>query len=813
MAKEKTKDTAQPKNRGREVLGILLLIFSIIFFLSLVTHSEEDWPGSSRVFGEPTNNLIGGFGAALSHYTLQFIGLTGYFLAAFLIVAGVIVFMHRGMGQLIKAFVFIAILGVFLPLIASLAFQVGSVSTIPAARENYGGMLGIFASYGLTTFLGRTGALLVSIGVVLVDLVLSTSLTPSSIVERLWERVKEYYASMSDRRKKRRQEAAGKKQAAAAAAMAVSSAKLAGAMADNAPNDGTPFLTPTDEPVTPVKTSAPMIEPIITLRETIPKPEPEEEFEEENPWADEENDDDMEDIEEPADEDVEEEAVEDESPDISAYILPTSDLLDEMKEEPPSETREELLEKAQELVESLRHFNIDAEVRQITPGPIVTRYELTLAPGIKVGRVVNLSDDLQLALKARGGIRILAPIPGKAAIGIEVPNKNRSTVYFREIVESDQFRDTPLPLVVALGKNTAGEPVVADLAKMPHLLIAGSTGSGKSVCINTIISSLLMKATPDVVRMIMIDPKVVELSIYNTIPHLLAPVVSDPHQAANVLKWAVGEMESRYRRLASVGVRDISQFNVKVAKLAEEAGLKGDVERSKPDLLPYIVVIIDEFADLMVIAANEVEEYIARLAQMARAVGIHLILATQRPSSDVITGLIKANFPSRIAFKVMQASNSRIILDQSGADKLLGMGDMLFLQVGKPEPIRLHGAYISNDECLKLTEFVSNQSIHGLDTIPEDVFEEDNGDAGDDLGMRDPSARDVLFFKAARLVVRTNQGSVSLLQRRLKIGYARAARLIDQLEMAAVVGPYDGSKAREVLVDEAYIDELEAGDL
>lgn len=811
MAKEKSKDPAKEKSRGREVVGILLLMFAIIYFLALVTHNEEDWPGSSRAFGEPVKNLIGKYGAAISHWTLQFIGMSGYFLAAFLLIAGVIVFMHRGLRPLVKAFFFMGVLGVFMPLLASLTLQAGSETAIPETGANYGGVFGMFASYEMIIYFGRTGAILVSIGVILVDLVLSTTITPSTIVEYCWNGVKGLWVSLFGGRKKSRDDVSLRK--AAANTDDDDRPDLDVSDEDNeGDGDGTPFLIPPDEEEEePPRPAKPMIAPVITLRTPARAAikEPEEEEEEDEPGYDEtgfdfESEEDAEEEEEPAGES-----------NVSAYVLPTSDLLDVTPDDPPSETREELLEKAQELVESLRHFNIETEVRQITPGPIVTRYELTLAPGIKVGRVVNLSDDLQLALKARGGIRILAPIPGKAAIGIEVPNKNRSTVYFREIVESDQFRETELPLVVALGKNTAGEPVVADLAKMPHLLIAGSTGSGKSVCINTLIASLLMKATPDMARMIMIDPKVVELSIYNSIPHLLAPVVSDPHQASNVLKWAVGEMESRYRRLASVGVRDISQFNMKLKKLADENKLKGGDEHAKPDYLPYIVVIIDEFADLMVVAANEVEEYIARLAQMARAVGIHLVLATQRPSSDVITGLIKANFPSRIAFKVMQASNSRIILDTNGADKLLGMGDMLFLQVGKPEPIRLHGAYISNDECLKLTEFVSNQTVNGLDTIPEDVFEEDDGGNGgdDDLGMRDPNSRDVLFYKAARIVVRANQGSVSLLQRRLKIGYARAARLIDQLEMAAVVGPYDGSKAREVLVDDAYIDELEAGEL
>jgi S-DNA-T family DNA segregation ATPase FtsK/SpoIIIE len=491
----------------------------------------------------------------------------------------------------------------------------------------------------------------------------------------------------------------------------------------------------------------------------------------------------------------------------ATYVLPGADLLDEPPVDAPVESREDMLEKAQRIVECLRYFNIDSQVREITPGPIVTRYELTLAPGIKVGRVVNLSDDLAMALKSRGGIRILAPIPGKAAIGIEVPNKTRSMVCMRDVVEAESFATSEQPLILAIGKSTSGEPIAADLGKMPHLLIAGSTGSGKSVCINALIGSILMKAGPDTVKVIMVDPKVVELSIYNSIPHLLTPVITDPKRASEALKWAVREMEGRYRLLASLGVRDINQYNKKVRTLPEQK------DAEKPKLLPYIVIIIDEFADLMVVASNEIEESIARLAQMARAVGMHLVLATQRPSADVITGLIKANFPSRIAFKVMQAANSRIILDQNGADKLLGMGDMLFLQAGKPEPVRLHGAFISNEESQRLVDFVAQQGSEHAEHITEQMFEEtEEGEEeeGGFGGMRDPNSRDSLFWEAARLVVRHNQGSVSLLQRRLKIGYARAARLIDQLETAGIVSPYDGSKAREVMVDDKYLDDMEA---
>ena len=803
MQKKNDKNSVHTKSRNREIIGILIVCVSTFLFIALVTHYEGDWPGSSRSFGEPTKNLTGNYGAYVSHQIFQYIGYTGYFLAAFLVIAGIIVFLHKGLLQLIKPFVLITLLGIFVPLLATLVFEIGAESTVPGAETSYGGMLGILLTYMLVTYVGRAGAILLSLAVVLIVVVMGTNMKPSTLVESFIGIsnafigiVKSLLPKPDTGRKKQRRPKSPKPEPGITGLSRASGVQ----------EDETPFLTPVEEEPR-ADTIRPVREPTINgfsergkretpVEEPPPQPEPDSIETEEAP-------------------DVYTEGGEEYPDEESApreYIFPTSDILDETHMDQPVESREEMLEKSRHLVESLRHFNIDAEVIQITPGPIVTRYEMTLAPGVKVGRVVNLSDDLQLALKARGGIRILAPIPGKAAIGIEVPNKHRLLVYFREIVESESFHSTDLPLVLSLGKNTAGEPVVADLAKMPHLLIAGSTGSGKSVCINTIISSILMKASPEKVRMIMIDPKVVELSVYNKIPHLLTPVISDPKQASTVLKWAVGEMESRYRQLASRGVRDIMQYNAKVtAESADEE--EGEEKPAGPEPLPFIVVIIDEFADLMAIASNEVEEYIARLAQMARAVGIHLVLATQRPSSDVITGLIKANFPSRIAFKVMQASNSRIILDQNGADKLLGMGDMLFLQVGKPEPIRLHGAFISNEECMRIAEFVESQKPGSLERIPSDVFEEEEYEDDNALGLRDPNARDVLFFKAARLVVRNNQGSVSLLQRRLKIGYARAARLIDQLELAAIVSPYDGSKAREVLVDDLYIDDLEAGDL
>ncbi|MCE5250102.1 DNA translocase FtsK [bacterium] len=796
MAKKETKSSSSIKSRKREITGIFLIAVSLFVLVALVTHYPGDWPNSSRQFGEPYKNLGGWLGAFVSNWILALLGYTGYALLALVIITGVVVFMHKSLSILVKPAIFLVVLGVFLPLLAGLIADIGSGNTLAVPSFTFGGIAGgLFAGF-LTTYMGKVGAFILSITAVLVTIVLTTSIKLSTCTEWVIDRLKPLVASIrgsltgSEKDKKKPE-------------------KKPPAIDEESPEETgeeheSPFLTPVDEPSE--ETGLPEREPTIVdynSKITAAEEEP----------AD---DDEEEDAEANADDDEEEEYGEGyefdrDSVTYADYELPGPELLDEPVNNALAETREEMLEKARGIIDSLRHFNIEAEVRQITPGPIVTRYELTLAPGIKVNKVVGLSDDLAMTLKAKDGIRILAPIPGKAAIGIEVPNTSRSIVYIREIAESEAFARAKGQLVCAIGKSTSGDPVVADLEKMPHLLIAGSTGAGKSVCINTLIASILMKAAPDMVRMIMIDPKVVELSIYNSIPHLLTPVITDPKRAADSLRWAVREMENRYRRLASMGVRDISQYNAKVEALAGKSPENGDEEIPEP--LPLIVILIDEYADLMVVASNEIEESIARIAQMARAVGMHLVIATQRPSADVITGLIKANFPSRIAFKVMQASNSRIILDQSGADKLLGLGDMLFLQAGRPEPIRIHGAYISNEESERLVDFVASQSKEGPVEVNEDMFRGDEEESENALGLRDPNERDDLFYEAARLVVRHQQGSVSLLQRRLKVGYARAARLIDQLELAGIVSPYDGSKAREVLVDTDYIDQLEAGNL
>ncbi|MGH7681559.1 MAG: DNA translocase FtsK 4TM domain-containing protein [Candidatus Eiseniibacteriota bacterium] len=469
--------------------------------------------------------------------------------------------------------------------------------------------------------------------------------------------------------------------------------------------------------------------------------------------------------------------------------LPPLDLLDRHDAKQVAVEDSELFELSRVLERTLADFGVAGKVSEVHPGPVITLFEYEPAPGVKVNQILNRQDDLALALKAQR-IRIVAPIPGKAAVGIEIPNRLKSTVSFREIVGGTLFQQTRDALPFALGKDVAGVPFTASLERMPHLLIAGATGSGKSVCINALIMSLLLKRTPAELRFILIDPKMLELTPYNGIPHLRMPVVTDPKKAAQALRYCVKEMERRYQVLAKHGARNIDAYN--------RLGLDpATVEDSK---LPYLVVVVDELADLMALLPAEIEEPIGRLAQMARAVGIHLIVATQRPSVDVLTGVIKANFPSRIAFQVASRTDSRVILDMNGAESLLGHGDSLYLPAGKPEPYRIHGSYVSSEEIERVVSFLREQ---GAPTpIDEAVLEQAvtiGGDADDDL-----------YEEAMRLVVLHQQASTSMLQRRLKVGYSRAARLLDLLEERGVVGPPDGAKGREVLVTEHELGERRA---
>jgi S-DNA-T family DNA segregation ATPase FtsK/SpoIIIE len=458
-----------------------------------------------------------------------------------------------------------------------------------------------------------------------------------------------------------------------------------------------------------------------------------------------------------------------------------------------------LTDTATKLQKTLYSFGVSAKVENVSVGPAITRYELKPAEGVRVSKIANLADDIALNLAAET-IRIEAPIPGKQAVGIEVPNKEKEAVHLREVLESEEFQNNKSKLTVALGKDVAGNIQLADIAKMPHVLIAGSTGSGKSVCINTIISSIIYNAKPSEVKLVMVDPKVVELSVYNGIPHLLIPVVTDPKKAAGALAWAVQEMDDRYNKFAQKGVRDLKGYNKAIEK--EEGVGK----------LPQIVIIVDELADLMMVAAKDVEEAICRLAQKARAAGMHLVIATQRPSVDVITGLIKANIPSRIAFAVSSQVDSRTILDSVGAEKLLGKGDMLFFPSGAPKPLRVQGAFVSDEEVEKIVDFVKQ---NGTATYSEDILEsiEKNNKTDKEIAQEADAddETDPFLMDAIETVVETGQASTSFIQRRFKVGYARAGRIIDQMEERGIISGYQGSKPREVLMSKERLEELKMG--
>lgn len=490
------------------------------------------------------------------------------------------------------------------------------------------------------------------------------------------------------------------------------------------------------------------------------------------------------------------------------YVFPPVDLLKAGSGKKSANTESQLRETANKLQQTLKTFGVNVTVTNISCGPAVTRYEIQPEMGVKVSKIVGLADDIKLNLAA-ADIRIEAPIPGKAAVGIEVPNKENVTVAFRDLIESKEFKESKSKISFAVGKDIAGKTKVTDIAKMPHLLIAGATGSGKSVCINTIIMSILYKADPSEVKLLMIDPKVVELSVYNGIPHLMIPVVTDPKKASGALHWAVAEMTDRYEKFAQANVREINGYNAKVDSIEVPEG------QERPQKMPQIVIIVDELADLMMVASNDVEEAICRLAQLARAAGIHLVIATQRPSVNVITGLIKANMPSRIAFAVTSGVDSRTILDMNGAEKLLGKGDMLFNPQGAPKPIRVQGAFVSDEEVSEVVEYIKEhngdaqyndsvqQKMESLQSSGSNSVSISDSDAADD-------GRDAYFVDAARIIVDKEKASIGMLQRYLKVGFNRAARIMDQLEEAGIVGPEEGTKPRTVLMNkeqfEAYID-------
>ncbi len=750
-----------PKGEKRpQVLGVLLLGLGAFLLVCLMSHSPLDPPNSSRSVAESLN-WGGGIGAYASYGAFAGMGLAAYVWPMLLLLWGwnrvrcqpVAFAVHRSVGLLLMAVL--------------ICVATGLPGYSPQKVYELGGVLGTQISLEfLIPYLGRMGSAVLLCALFVVAVILTPGLNWRMLawlgvgVVAVWQWLGRLRSLIPARQKSK----AAKWERGETAMVR-----------EMRPEIG---AKPRVEDATPRK---PMVEEVDAVEPRVQEPARVERRERKKK-------------KEPAVEDV---AVprpvrqqEKSEPARKHYEIPSTQLLDGVPASHSAVSKEALLENAKLLENALGNFDVACQVVEVSPGPVVTRYEVEPAPGVKVNRIAALSDDLARVMSAKG-IRIQAPVPGKSVVGVEIANQERETVYLREILEDEVFSQADSKLVMGLGKTISGEPCAADLAKMPHLLVAGATGAGKSVCLNSLICSILFKATPDEVRFIMVDPKVVELMMYNDIPHLLVPVITEPKKAAEALKWAVAEMESRYQRLAKLGVRNLSDYNAKLVRSQAEEEEEG-VEPEKP--LAYLVLVIDEFADLMLTAPAEVETSLMSLAQKSRAVGIHIILATQRPSVNVITGVIKANFPSRIAFQVASKTDSRTILDLNGAERLLGMGDMLFLPSGQGEPIRVHGAFISGEETERLVEALK-ESQYEAEKVA--VFSEQP----DINAVSD--ARDDLFDDAVRLVAEHRQASTSFLQRRLKVGYSRAGRLMDELEDAGIVGPIVGAKPREILIESA----------
>lgn len=789
-----------------QILGICLIALALLMVLSLLSHSPEDPPNSTRP-NELAQNLVGWLGAHVSYHLLFSVGYGAYALIVVALVWG----WNRLRMSSVRSLVMHSII-----LFSLMVIYCGTTGVLfwerPTMAWKLGGGLGFMVSSSLLVpYLGTVGSYISLATLFVVLLMVATDIPFNRIPE--WTFLK------------KRAEKSDKNETSTEVARVEDSDQVEDIdqIEDIDQKKNTTEEEIADDPILDEWEKdelAEMPRPVIAddrkekdidellekhTKKTVADPIPDmaqvEREEDKLPEVEFEIADEMPEPEpEPVPSKKKKKIKRKRS---STYLLPDLKLLENP---PPGDGiigRETLFKGAQILEQSLSNFGVQGKVVQVNPGPVITTYEVAPPPGVKVSKIVGLADDLALVMKAQS-IRIQAPIPGKAAVGVEVPNPEPYTVFLKEILESRAFEQSDSKLMLGFGKTASGDPYCADLAKMPHLLIAGATGSGKSGCINALISSILFRCTPEEVRFIMVDPKMLELSIYNDIPHLLAPVVVDPKMASDALKWAVSEMENRYRTMAQFTARNITDFNAKMVRLRQEAPTEEDREEI-PDALPYIVVVIDELADLMMTAPSDIENSLARLAQMARAVGIHLIIATQRPSVNVITGTIKANFPTRIAFRVASKVDSRTIIDANGGEKLLGRGDMLFLPPGQPEPIRLHGAWIDTEETEQLVAWVSDQDVE-LDRVE---FEGENSD----LSVVD-NERDARFDEALRLVVIHQQGSASLLQRRMKVGYSRAARLVDELEAAGIVGPSNGSsKGREVLVDEDYLEELEELDV
>jgi S-DNA-T family DNA segregation ATPase FtsK/SpoIIIE len=751
--------------RISEFLGVALFATALIWLIALATYDATDpvWYFTTEATHAPTN-FVGPVGAFLSEVSFQLLGYVAYLLPVMVGIAGWHYFWCQRPDAPYSKLTGAAMLCICACALLSLIVgTTGSETGLDA-----GGAIGAVIARFATRYLNYTGSLIVLLTLTILSVILSTQVSFGRLFTIVNGRARDLGAEGIGRFRgwldERRQNRARRE------VVARHTKKAAAPPADKAPAVA---RRPAPAPPVPAEEKPLRPEPVVARKRPepappLPLPEPE--------------------------------PVKAAPRRQGAFTLPPASLLDPPKGERKIDERE-LMDAARQLEEKCREFAVEGQVAQIHPGPVVTTFEFKPEAGVKYAKITGLADDLSLAMQAESVL--IERIPGKSTVGIQIPNPNREAISLRELLESEAYQRSSSKLSIALGKTIHGEPYVTDLATMPHLLIAGSTGTGKSVGLNSMLTSVLYRATPDDVRLIMIDPKRLELGMYEDIPHLLTPVVMDPKKASNALRWAVREMEERYKTLASEGVRNIEQYNRNVRLALEEGGAAAtDADGPKP--LPFIIVVIDELADLMMVASNEVEESICRLAQMARAVGIHLILATQRPSVDVITGLIKANMPSRVSFRVSSKIDSRTILDSNGAEQLLGRGDMLFLPPASSRCIRLHGPYISEQESARLASFLRKQGKPIFDETITAEAEEKSGPGGLDFD------KDELYDEAARIVVSSGQVSISYLQRRLRIGFSRAARLVDMMEAEGLVSPGAGGKPREVLVDRGYFEEVDA---
>lgn len=701
-----------------EIKGIIVLALGIIVLASIVpiiSFTPQDLAFYTSHPNLPAKNLIRGFGAYLGGFLLLLFGLSAYIIPLVMFWQGINLFRQRMFDLRLPR-----IIAFFILLVSvSSILDMFDLPTQEIIGVSGGGVLGFLLSKLMITYFGRLGSYIIFITFAILSFSLVTQILLSATFLRIIRKISPIFKSLFGLRTIGNFFAKFFKRKKKVLEIKVEPVKPAPALVSEP--------KPAVKPKIQIKTAAEPLAVKVKPRQVV----------------------------------------------IGDYQLPSLDLLESPPPLAERQIKEDLAANARILEETLADFGISVKVTDIERGPVITRYELEPAPGVKLHRIVSLSDDIALTMKAQS-VRVIAPIPGKGRVGVEVPNTQSSLVYLKEVLASEEFQKSASKLTLALGKDIAGVPIITDLTDMPHLLIAGTTGSGKTVCVNCLVLSMLFRAHPNEVKFLMVDPKMVELAPFNGLPHLLCPVVTDVKRVSAALNWVVNEMEERYQLFAKLGVRNIEAYNEKQEKI------------------PYIVVIIDELADLMAIARDSIESAITRLAQLSRAVGIHLILATQRPSVDVITGVIKANFPARISFKVASKVDSRTVLDMNGADKLLGRGDLLFMRPGESKLVRAQGSLVYDREIEKVVDFIRSQAEPVYD---EEILKEDH------KSLLLEGSKDELYDEAVRVIMETGQASVSILQRRLRLGYTRAARIIDMMEQEGLVGPFEGSKPRRILIN------------